>query len=1701
MDTIGSLDLGWAQGYNGSKADYINHNTLCYACGSNIKFYNTEDKKETVHPSPGEGINTIAVSGSYHVVAIAEQAINPRIFIHMQSGFLHKSICENGAQLEYVALAFSYSGRFLASYSGLPEFKLTIWMWETGEKLCSQGLNGLSCSTLSFNPIDWHKVCVAGNEQLSFWNIEQCNKKFLLIPSKVLLPAEDGTVDNAPDRITSGATNRAAQQAIKIDLPTKAGIVGEMAETFEGIKDDLKIKVVPVSHCWTAKGEVYVGCEGGQLLRVDSESQKVDVLFRPSIPSKMGSDELDGRPSTPITEDPESTSTVSPSYNNVMRDGSLTCMALHKDGLFVGGEDGTLRCLNIARNDISLADSWPLGSPITSLCFSTNYTKLAIGSPKGSIHLYDPNNPGAADLLFDHHHGNFVGVDVLAPGNQHCVTVREDGEVQVWSLDKPELVSSIAIAKSASSIACSPSSRTVAIGTLTGHVYFVEFSNVDNPRIITRLHIHHNPVSHLVYEQYGRYLLTGSDDGHIFIIDPRPSTDFKIMGHLPIEGQVMSISCNTPQKNGHTKVVVTANPFQDGKISAGHKIIQFDIKKDFIKDCNDQYYNSLKRDLKDEVINRMNLNFAIPSYGAAVAPGEIIYALSYNHKKLSKIQLPDEPPKKENNKASYLQPTNEFAGHELPGGNVLLSPHQEWIATSAPDGRLLVRAMDALDCTVNVVSHSYRTGGVKCTVFSSDSMYMMTCGVGDGTLNCYAWNLSASGKNKASSAIETFRTVNAALTGIRKKEDDVSANMLEWFPSASQPESRAPSVVEKETQEKSEKKKAMESDEIYTTPTPTPGDDPTWLELQEIEALKEEDKQYSNEKRLLRTEVRDLRRTIQSMMKENEVLPDTEQLAHHEFNLDVEEQQRLQAEGDAEVEQIHEDIEFENLAKIYLRDVIKQTCWDSMAVKGRSLKGFRNFVEVTNYPMRGRTKEEIGMLGYVSQQRQIEIAESEARKEIIELPIKPGTAGGDEIEDEDSEEGDGKEHPSTTGSLGAMYGGGNPLFYSQFELHTKQQKQNQIVLLKDAIYRIKTNFNKDFDEVYKMKDMEIARIKQKNVRIRKVLEDLNSKEEVWQPEWTIEEKPERLLTVDDSEVKVEKYISPEQRSKLEEEERKEEERLLREKGDNARERALDMMMGGVLEVKKEDELKKDIPVPAFMSKAAEEWSEEEKKQAAEYEKKVKELNEEREKYRKTLDAELKKIQTTLADTTANFDDKLTDLFHKKIKTEMVINQEELKIVRLQYSLLQEEELQTKEFELNRRLKSRQSKKNSTGTSVHTAKKESDSFRDTYDILVAEDKVLDKAFRREFYDTPAQIVDQLYKLFRRRPRGRRGAEPSMDVLVSGSPYGDRPVSPQQQLLNILKGLEDLDDESHMPEGVEYSAWQKMTLARRSKVESEQNVKQKALISADLSAFLQKRQEEDENLKAEIDELLEAQLRVQDEKLRFMCNLEIQFLLKQGQIEVFPGPFIYDHSDSILIHRGVVEDLNATIRQLGEQKIAAMTESKDFRKGIHVLEWEHKKNLMQIEDLMNKARDIQMLKVTRQLQAYLNDSNHESKIQQEIGKLEETLDLQDRHHEKNVRERKDILSQIRKIIRRKEKENGKLLRELQELNVSVTERKHINSVNADKHADSGAEKRMHDIVQRRKLVDLAKAQAQEVAVLRAEVERLRMRTFPALVQVEH
>lgn len=68
------------KGYNGSKAQYIDKNTVVYACGNNINFMK-EDGQSIVFSSPGEGIAALDVHQLNKLFAFAEMSLNPRVFV------------------------------------------------------------------------------------------------------------------------------------------------------------------------------------------------------------------------------------------------------------------------------------------------------------------------------------------------------------------------------------------------------------------------------------------------------------------------------------------------------------------------------------------------------------------------------------------------------------------------------------------------------------------------------------------------------------------------------------------------------------------------------------------------------------------------------------------------------------------------------------------------------------------------------------------------------------------------------------------------------------------------------------------------------------------------------------------------------------------------------------------------------------------------------------------------------------------------------------------------------------------------------------------------------------------------------------------------------------------------------------------------------------------------------------------------------------------------------------------------------------------------------------------------------------------------------------------------------------------------------------------------------------------------------------
>lgn len=54
-----------------------------------------------------------------------------------------------------------------------------------------------------------------------------------------------------------------------------------------------------------------------------------------------------------------------------------------------------------------------------------------------------------------------------------------------------------------------------------------------------------------------------------------------------------------------------------------------------------------------------------------------------------------------------------------------------------------------------------------------------------------------------------------------------------------------------------------------------------------------------------------------------------------------------------------------------------------------------------------------------------------------------------------------------------------------------------------------------------------------------------------------------------------------------------------------------------------------------------------------------------------------------------------------------------------------------------------------------------------------------------------------------------------------------------------------------------------------------------------------------------------LRLRELRQIFNMDLEVQFVLKQGLVEVDPGVFIPNYKTALLIHRHIVEELNKRI----------------------------------------------------------------------------------------------------------------------------------------------------------------------------------------------
>jgi hypothetical protein len=92
-------------------------------------------------------------------------------------------------------------------------------------------------------------------------------------------------------------------------------------------------------------------------------------------------------------------------------------------------------------------------------------------------------------------------------------------------------------------------------------------------------------------------------------------------------------------------------------------------------------------------------------------------------------------------------------------------------------------------------------------------------------------------------------------------------------------------------------------------------------------------------------------------------------------------------------------------------------------------------------------------------------------------------------------------------------------------------------------------------------------------------------------------------------------------------------------------------------------------------------------------------------------------------------------------------------------------------------------------------------------------------------------------------------------LANNPYAERPSTAQQHVIfdaELEKSIKDMDNLLNAPANVEIQVWTRFTNIRREKIHAENNLKLRNIAMAEMNAYMQKRIDEEEQKKKEIDE---------------------------------------------------------------------------------------------------------------------------------------------------------------------------------------------------------------------------------------------------------
>lgn len=1399
-----------------------------------------------------------------------------------------------------------------------------------------------------------------------------------------------------------------------------------------------------------------------------------------------------------------------------------TTLAISRHHLVVGGREAQVAAAPLSfEHEPSKLESPPVmqlggAAPVASLIFGGHELSLLLVSlADGRVlctelqpYQASPAGPVQLNKLVDAHAGAVKAVAAIFDG-RHVASTGDDGTLRIWDATTGALAARLTLGGAQTALCPMPSRGLLALGSATGVVRIVSVAAPTQPVVVFRTRLHTAPVAALAFSPSGDVVVSAGQDRRLFFT--RVGSPCFPLGFVFAPEDLANVTW--PQ--GEAGLGPAVGILETGELlwvvppTSGA-----DVGTDLQVAPKDAALRRMKLDA--------HLDAATPALLSDGASG--LLAIGFD-RGVRLYTVPKELQAWGGPKGRVHHADAKSAGPEKRGRAVALCASQEIFAYGGLEGTLSIKPVAGLahaKVLGEATLHDISTGGLQCCSFDATGAWVVSGGA-DGSLFVCAvlgsGHLTTPGPSPAPLA-----------SSLPEGDDGCRADVAD-----------EPHVID------DLRARAQAQLQLLSQPV----------------------------KEMTRKKIEGLRQAFQNILEESENAPELERLGPEDLVVDVRMCAAMDAAGRQRVQKIVDEI----LRDIKVNEVIHQRMkamvWDAMEVHGQVVSGLQSLVIVRNFPL-PKEGDEDRLGNRAALLRQVEMQEEQymvqetgderfrtkqtfAKKEEAStsgagaaattpgaasdppklLPRTSTMAQGDEVLQNISENGDGPRQ------------GIEKLMYSPFDLSYPNRRVTQIYLIRSRVRQIKRAFNVRFSEIAKRKQAEVDRILDTNQRIHEIFKDLERlnrlpgglpsdqplsmdasvMEPLFVPPTDDLEEQRSVLTVKDSEVPVERYLSPEEHARLEAAQRAEEARLAALKKDDVFDRALKMMMGGALESHGAEDDEFELVKPEWMNGDPSKFNEEKIKQLRAFQAREKQIEEEKEKKRAALEREIKALKGTIDEGAKKFDEALTELYRSRLATKTQVHELEMRMVRLaagldslrQYSAQSEAKLLSKLEELS-------SVKAQAEKAAAELRHHVDMRAVFIENLAAEDKAMEKAFKKEFAEA-GDYLPALLQLFKRRQPCRRADVP---VELQGNPAArkwahtrqdDRPASAapesdpdKEPFAGIHRGynepypeagrreveldyFEPLDAAQDLPEGLPYSLWERLVEVRAHKIESELRLRAEQRLFEDMQRKLVQLQREETARARELEACQEELRGYHDRRETLLNDLEIPLTLRQGQVEVDdPEP----GDDSMLLHRSVVEKVNEVIREHGDKKVEILTAIKDFKKGIYELQWTNQRLELESEDWAEKTKEFQLLRVTKDLQQALRSGTAENSSSLEVQQLEKNLEHQQRLHAKNVADREAAIRRIEKQINERRRQNGGLGNQWQDLGDMIEDERRIQMSQSMGKGEDGAgqdeiiQKRMRSLVTQARLRDIALAQEGEIEALKAELERLRLRTFPSFVE---